>query len=83
MRLLATRLHWLAEHAEAYADLAAAKAGAAALASRRSLILAATVFSSLGHAAVLGGLAPMLWAALPTLPSATAWVLWAMPALDL
>ena len=81
LRLLATRPHWLAEHAEAYADLAAAEAGAAALAARRSLILAAFVFSGLGLAAVLGGVALMLWAALPTLPSATAWVLWAVPAL--
>ena len=81
LRLLATRPHWLAEHAEAYAELAAAEAGAAALAARRSVILAATVFSGLGLSAVLGGVALMLWAALPSLPGATAWVLWAVPAL--
>ena len=83
LRLLATRPHWLAEHAEAYAELAAAEAGAAALAARRSVILAATVFGGLGLSAVLGGVALMLWAALPSLPSATAWVLWAVPALPL
>jgi len=81
LRLLATRPHWLAEHAEAYAELAAAEAGAAALAARRSVILSVTAISGLGLAAMLGGVALMLWAALPSLPGATAWVLWAVPAL--
>ena len=81
LRLLATHPHWLAQHAEAYAELAAAEAGAAALAARRSVILSVTAISGLGLAAMLGGVALMLWAALPSLPGATAWVLWAVPAL--
>ena len=81
LRLLATRPHWLAEHAEAYAELAAAEATVAALAARRSVLLIGTMVVGFSLATVLGGVALMLWAALASVPAATAWVLWAVPAL--
>ena len=83
LRLLATRPQWLAEHAEAYAELATAEAGAVALAARRSVVLGVTLLSALATATVLGGVAVMLWAVVPALPAANAWVLWAVPAVPL
>ena len=83
LRLLATRPHWLAEHAEAYAELAAAEATVAAVAARRTILLIGTVAVGFGLATVFGGVALMLWAALPSMPGTTAWVLWAVPALPL
>ena len=55
LRLLATRPHWLAEHAEAYAELVAAEAGAAALAVRRSVLLGAVMLSGAGVAMMREG----------------------------
>jgi hypothetical protein len=83
LHLLATRPQWLAEHAEAYADLAAAEFGDAAGAWRRAALLGAATVCALGVAATLAGVALMLWAVMPTLPPQTAWLLWATPALPL
>lgn len=83
LRLLATRPQLLVEHAEAYAALASAEAGAAALAARRTVVLGATVASGLIVATVLGGVALMLWAALPVVSATHVWVLWTVPAVPL
>jgi len=80
LHLLATRPQWLAEHAEAYAELVAVEFGDAASAGRRSLVLGAAALCAAGVAATLAGVALMLWAALPELPPGTAWLLWATPA---
>jgi hypothetical protein len=81
LQLVATRPQLLAEHAEAYAELAAAEAGAALAAWRRQTLLTAMALACLGVAAVLAGVALMLWAvALPTDIQAP-WALVAAPML--
>ena len=83
LHLLATRPQWLAEHAEAYAELAAAEFGEAAGSWRLSLLLGAATVFALTMAATLAGVALMLWAVMPTLPTHATWLLWATPALPL
>jgi hypothetical protein len=83
MQLLALRPPWLAEHLAAYAELAAAECAEAAAAGRRRLALGLLTLGAVGVAATLAGVALMLWAALPTLPAQTAWLLLATPALPL
>lgn len=83
LHLLATRPQWLAEHAEAYAELASAELGEAAAAWRRSALLGAATLLAATVAAGLGGVSLMLWAVTPELPPQTAWLLWATPALPL
>lgn len=83
LHLLATRPQWLAEHAEAYAELATAELGDAATAWRRSALLGAASLLAAAVAVGLGGVALMLWATTPELPPRTAWLLWATPALPL
>ncbi|MBP6765852.1 MAG: hypothetical protein KA141_12680 [Rubrivivax sp.] len=79
LHVLATRPLWLAEHAEAYSDLAAAELADAATQARWAVTRAAVGLCALGVAATLAGVALMLWAVLPSLPPATAWALWAAP----
>lgn len=83
IHVLATRPLWLAEHAEAYTELAAAELADAALQGRRAVLRVALNLCALGVSATLAGVALMLWAVLPALPVATAWVLWAAPAAPL
>lgn len=83
LHLLATRPQWLADHADAYAELAAADFGDAASDWRRSLLLGAATVCALCVAACLGGVALMLWAVTPVLPPHASWLLWATPALPL
>jgi hypothetical protein len=81
LQLAATRPQLLAEHAEAYAELAAAEAGAALAAWRRQTVLAAVALASLGVAAVLAGVALMLWAVVPPADIQAPWALVAAPLL--
>lgn len=83
LHLLATRPHWLAEHGEAYAQLAAAELGQAAAAWRRSAVLAAASLLAASVGLGLAGVALMLWAVMPAVPAQTAWLLWATPAVPL
>jgi hypothetical protein len=83
LHLLATRPQWLAEHAGAYGDLAAAELGDAAARSRRAVLLAAVTLSALAVSVTLAGVALMLWAVTPTLPADRAWLLLVTPALPL
>jgi hypothetical protein len=80
LRLLAGELPTLAEHAEAYAELAAEEAAAATRQwSLRAAAMAAALVAAL-LAVGLGGVALMLWATLPQQPAGPArWVLWALP----
>ncbi len=74
-RLLAMRPQAVAEHAGAYAELAAAEFDVAATAWRRSLLLAAAGLCAATVTAVLAGVALMLWAVLPVWPpQAAAWL---------
>lgn len=68
LTLIATRPQLVTAHAEAYAALAAAELGEASTGWQRRLLLGATALCSAGVAAVLAGVALMLWALL--LPTA-------------
>lgn len=83
LHLLATRPAWLAEHAEAYADLASAELADATAQCGRALLLGALTLCAAGVAVALAGVALMLWAVTPQLPERAAWVLLATPVLPL
>lgn len=80
VKLLATRPDLLADHADAYIDLAAAEAGGAldGLKKRALLAWAAMVLAALGL--MLVGLALMLVAAMPLNRMPAPWVLALLPA---
>ena len=82
LQLLALRPAALAEHAEAYAQLAAAEAGDALAAKLRLALLWASALCGVAVAAVLGGVAWMLAALQPGMATPP-WPLWAAPALPL
>lgn len=82
LSLLATRPQLLADHAQAYAALLSQESGLAYSAWRRRLLMYALALCSLGVAAVLAGVATLLW--FTVVPPATALgVLVAVPALPL
>jgi hypothetical protein len=83
LQLLMTQPGLLGEHAQGYAELLAGEATAFKQAGQRSLVWAAATACLGLTGAVLGGVAVMLWAALPTLPTSTAWVLLATPGVAL
>ena len=67
LALIATRPQLIGAHAEAYAALAAAELGEASTGWQRKFLLGAIALCSAGVAAVLAGVALMLWAViLPT-----------------
>ncbi len=68
LALIATRPQLLTAHAEAYAALAAAELGEASTGWQRKLLLSAIALCSAGVAAVLAGVALMMWVVL--LPTA-------------
>jgi len=80
IRLIATEPQLLADHAEAYAALLSAEFGTASSALKRRAVLGAAALCCLGVAAVLGGVALMLWSVVPLAPSHTPWVLVMAPA---
>ncbi len=79
LRLIASQPDLLVEHARAYAELVSAQTGQALGAWRRQAVLGATGLCLLGVAAVLGGVALMLWAMLPAVPGQATWALLAVP----
>ncbi|MDP2004247.1 MAG: hypothetical protein Q8K45_01115 [Rubrivivax sp.] len=83
LTLVTGRPHLLAEHAEAYAELVQAEAAALGAAWRRQALLGALAVGNAAVAAVLAGVAVMLWAT--TVPAAgqTLWLLAAVPLLPL
>lgn len=85
VHLVATQPQLLADHAEAYGELIAAELAQAALTWKRQLVLLAVAATGLGVAAVLSGVAVMLW---PLSPAASAggalpWRLLVTPAIPL
>lgn len=80
LRLLTGQTSELVEHAEAYAELAAEELAAAAAVTRRRLVAqAAGAFAAL-MALIFGGVALMLWGAVPADDSAPArWLLLLVP----
>ena len=83
LHLIATRPQLLAEHAEAYAELVAADVGAASAGWKRRAMLNAVALCCLGVAAVLAGVALMLWAVVPGAGSQAPLALIATPLLPI
>jgi uncharacterized membrane protein YqjE len=83
LTLLATRPQLLADHAQAYAGLFHEEFGQSFATWRRWAMLQAVALCFLGVAAVLGGVAVMLWAVTPPLLIQAPLVLWVMPLLPL
>lgn len=81
LHLIATQPRLLADHADAYADLAGAELEQACAGWKRQALLSAGALLGLLVAALLAGVALMLWAI--TAPAAihAPWVLWLTPAL--
>jgi uncharacterized membrane protein YqjE len=79
LHLIATKPQLLADHAQAYAELAAVEVGQFSAAwRRRALFLAISAFF-LGLAGVLAGVAVMLWSVLPAAQMQAPWALVAVP----
>jgi cytochrome bd-type quinol oxidase subunit 2 len=83
LALLATRPQLLVDHARAYAALVDEEFDIAFASWRRRAILHALALCCLVVAAVLAGVALMLWAVNPVLQSHAPWVLWSTPLLPL
>lgn len=81
LHLAARQPQWLAEHAEAYADLVADEIATASQAFGRRALLNAVALCSLGVAAVLAGVALMLWAVIPAADIQAPWALVLAPLL--
>jgi cytochrome bd-type quinol oxidase subunit 2 len=81
--LIATRPQLLAEHAQAYAELLAAEITQASAAWKRRAILLAAALCCLGVAAVLAGVALMLWAVVAEGDIRSPWALIVTPLLPL
>lgn len=79
LRLVVSRPQLLADHAQAYADLAAAEFAAASLLWRRRMLLNTVALCSLCVAVVLAGVAVMLWSMLPQAPPDALWTLIVVP----
>ena len=83
IHLLATRPAWLAEHAQAYAELGKAELADAGAQCGRALVLGVLSLCALGVGAILAGVAVMLWAVMPDLTERAGWLLLATPAVPL
>ena len=81
LRLVATRPQLLADHAEAYAGLVGQEWEATTSGWKRRVLLYSIALCLVGVAVVLGGVALMLWAALPPAGIHAPWVLIGAPAL--
>ena len=79
LHLVATQPQLLAEHAEAYAEMVAAEVGTVSAAWKRRAVLNAVALCCLGVAAVLAGVALMLWAVIPPTDIHAPWALLAGP----
>ncbi len=83
LQLLMTQPGLLGEHAQGYVELLAGEVTAFKQAGQQRLCwTVATAFLAL-TGVVLGGVAFMLWAVHPGLPTAAHWLLWGTPAVPL
>ncbi|WP_310462202.1 hypothetical protein [Sphaerotilus sp.] len=81
LHLITTRPQLLADHAQAYAELANADLDAVTSVWKRQIRLAAVALCSTCVAAVLAGVALMLWAVVPAVQIEAPWALVAAPLL--
>ena len=79
LHLIATKPQLLADHAQAYAELAAVEVGEFSAAWRRRAVLFAAAAFFMGLAVVLAGVAVLLWSALPVAQMQAPWALVAVP----
>lgn len=83
LRLLTTQPQLLADHAQAYAELVTLESARLAAQWQRRALLAALAVGAVLVAAVLVGVAVLLWAVLPVQSAAVAWIFIAVPLLPL
>ncbi len=83
LQLLLTRPQLLADHAQAYGALFTEEMGDARAALQRWALWRAVTLCSLFSAAILAGMALMLWAMLPASPQQATWLLVVTPMLPL
>jgi uncharacterized membrane protein YqjE len=81
--LLASHPQWVVEHLQAYAELLGERCGQTASAWQRRALLLALAFAMSCTAAVLGGVALMLWALIPLTTPAAGWMLVLVPVFPL
>ena len=81
LNLLMTQPKLLADHAAAYAEMAATEMGVAAAVCKRQVMLTAAAICCWTVAAILTGVALMLWAVVPETSMHAPWVLIAIPML--
>ncbi len=79
LRLVATQPHLLADHAEAYAGLVGEEVTQTVVGIKRRVLLSAVALGLLAIAAVLVGVALMLWAVVPPADMQAPWALLAAP----
>jgi hypothetical protein len=79
LRLIATHPKLLVDHVEAYADLVTEELGHASNAFKRRTLLQAVALCCVVVAAVLAGVALMLWAVVPWAEMPAPWALVAAP----
>lgn len=83
LHLIVKQPHLLAEHAEAYAELAKAEIGAVSASFKRQALFGAAALFCVGVSVVLGGVALMLWAVTPSGQIHAVWALFAVPLVPL
>lgn len=83
LKLVTGQPQLLAEHAEAYAELLQAEAVALSNAWRRQALLAALAVGHAAVAAVLAGVAVLLWATTPPAQWQAPWLMLVVPLLPL
>lgn len=83
LELLLTRPQLLADHVQAYGALFTEEMGDARAALQRWAMWRAVTLGSVFSAAILAGMALMLWAMLPASPQQATWVLLVTPMLPL
>ena len=79
LRLIASEPQLLADHAQAYAELAGDETGQVAKAWTRRAALFAAALCGLGLACILAGVALMLWAVVPVAQMPAPWALIVVP----
>jgi hypothetical protein len=83
LRLAMTQPGLLGEHAQGYAALLTAELVTLQQRTRQRLLWMALTLATSVVTLVLGGVALMLWAALPGLAGSALWLMWATPGLAL
>ncbi len=81
LTLLVTQPQLLLDHAQGYAELVVQELGAARAVWRRSALLYVVALHSLSAAAILAGVALLLWAVIPGAQIHAMWALWCTPLL--